>query len=1150
MIKINLYSFLFFLIDISITRITNNNKRKLMKIQNIDDLIYINNSNVNATYITSTLSDNGDVYITINTEKFNSLKRFIYIINSDFTQESKTMTIDSISQNIYPLMAILKINMTKYISTFSHKGLFELIDYNKEKVYYSSFEKITNKHSIIYKNTFISLKYYNYSNYILNTFIDKFSSEFIIQKYYYKNPDITQFRIKIKEKNCGKAFINSSVTCFEIDNYIECLYTSSNLIYTVSIFEILNLTNIHNEAIENSVIKSSGLFSKCIYIKKNIGAFIYFIDNNQFPILQFKTLLNDKNEYKLNNLFEPISLNSHCAFPIKANYIYNDIIKTNENNIIYISTNYDGIEIYIIFLKLLNNDKNILINNYKIKINEKFDIKIYKDITAFSLNGLLGIGITNKNSELSENNTYSSFFVIGNLTVNDDININIPYNINIFDEENNFKININEIIEKIGINNNIFGYNIDGIKIISLLDELKLGFYIYSNNFGMKIKTNDIISKNDIISFKMINDIGVKLGNYSFEYVIVIKEPEYEDYISYAYLVEYFPNNDTIDNNIIYKSYFKPDTFSGRKAIINFSVNECYNKCKSCSYYGDDLYHHCDICSIDFPFSFKILNGFNCLLECPENFILIDNKFCLNISNDLNLENDCKKNFYIDENEQINCIDDDICIDKYPHLDKNIKNMCTNCIVKYKNICYIECPENTCINQDINLDTCIDINENTKVINQICFENFQNIANNIKEMNDNNIIIQNNPNLKVYAYEINKDINYFEENKLTYIYFNNIKDILFKSFNLDNNTNIYALIVDSTSKYSNSSINDYGFVLLLENGTELNLLNIKEEFRVNISIPIINLNLTNYNYAIVFSEQGYDIYDKHNEFYHNICTPGYLDEDDLTLKDRKNEIYPNNITMGKTNCEYILTDLNNQRFIYNCNITSINQNNTNNNFLSFFENEGKNENFLNYILDMVNYKVLNCSNLFLDLNNYRHNKAVIICTVCIFFSVLFLVLFFCRGISKIRIIMYNEIPTDKKIKQLIIEKLKINKIISSSNPLKKISNKNLYNNKNKRTVKFKVDNKILNYKDSNDKFNRTNFTFSNERKKTNRTLSHNIYKKKKSKNKRYLYTYNLENKNNKMNKNNKKNVIEIEYDYLPFTMALRLEKRNLFYILD
>ena len=51
--------------------------------------------------------------------------------------------------------------------------------------------------------------------------------------------------------------------------------------------------------------------------------------------------------------------------------------------------------------------------------------------------------------------------------------------------------------------------------------------------------------------------------------------------------------------------------------------------------------------------------------------------------------------------------------------------------------------------------------------------------------------------------------------------------------------------------------------------------------------------------------------------------------------------------------------------------------------------------FLNIILDMVNYKVINCSTLFFNIDNFRHNKAVMICSTSIFISVLLLIIFFC-----------------------------------------------------------------------------------------------------------------------------------------------------------
>ena len=125
------------------------------------------------------------------------------------------------------------------------------------------------------------------------------------------------------------------------------------------------------------------------------------------------------------------------------------------------------------------------------------------------------------------------------------------------------------------------------------------------------MEQNELILDNDLISFKMVSDIGVSLGNHSIEYEIIIKEPEYDNFVSDS--VEYHPNNDNnndIDSN--FREYYKEDYLSTRKAYIYFSVNECHKTCKSCKYYGDDMNHHCDICSEHYPFSLSIINGNKC----------------------------------------------------------------------------------------------------------------------------------------------------------------------------------------------------------------------------------------------------------------------------------------------------------------------------------------------------------------------------------------------------------------------------------------------------------------------------------------------------------------------------------------------------------
>ena len=62
------------------------------------------------------------------------------------------------------------------------------------------------------------------------------------------------------------------------------------------------------------------------------------------------------------------------------------------------------------------------------------------------------------------------------------------------------------------ISNNIFNYLIAGIKITSDLNESNIGFYIYSNKTEKKVDQNELITINDVITFK-VSDFGVKLGN-------------------------------------------------------------------------------------------------------------------------------------------------------------------------------------------------------------------------------------------------------------------------------------------------------------------------------------------------------------------------------------------------------------------------------------------------------------------------------------------------------------------------------------------------------------------------------------------------------------------------------------------------------------
>lgn len=133
---------------------------------------------------------------------------------------------------------------------------------------------------------------------------------------------------------------------------------------------------------------------------------------------------------------------------------------------------------------------------------------------------------------------------------------------------------------------------------------------------------------------------------------------------------------------------------------------------------------------------------------------------------------------------------------------------------------------------------------NSKIINQLCFPNFQSILIDIKEISDYHKIITSTGNSSIYGYKIDENIEEYNiNNNLIYINFIDTKSEIFEAFNLDNNsTNIYVLIVDIPNNSGNTT-NDFCFMLVLENGTELNINKLNK----------LN-NLKNINFIYIFHQ--------------------------------------------------------------------------------------------------------------------------------------------------------------------------------------------------------------------------------------------------------------------------------------------------------
>ena len=182
--------------------------------------------------------------------------------------------------------------------------------------------------------------------------------------------------------------------------------------------------------------------------------------------------------------------------------------------------------------------------------------------------------------------------------------------------------------------------------------------------------------------------------------------------------------------------------------------------------------------------------------------------------------------------------------------------------------------------------------------------------------------------------------------------------------------------------------------------------------------PITNEKLINYELAKYFNMQGYNIFNKNDKFYKDICSPAYINNNDITLKDRYADIYPHDIQTCPKDCEINGLNLTAKIFICDCAIKE--QSNyeyelmNKEQIFNFFKDYN---NLVEYFSDMFNYKIIKCYKLVFDINNFITN-IIFFFTISTYMASLSLLIFFrIFGYKKIRLYLYNNLNTLKKLKK-------------------------------------------------------------------------------------------------------------------------------------
>ena len=384
-----------------------------------------------------------------------------------------------------------------------------------------------------------------------------------------------------------------------------------------------------------------------------------------------------------------------------------------------------------------------------------------------------------------------------------------------------------------------------------------------------------------------------------------------------AYPYNYNNGQKCLDDCSKEKLYFEPENNKCYKDCINNNLNDkTYNYKNKCisrdevpkNYILDEKNNYVSKCNPTTEYEFNN----ECYTTCPDGTHLDENK-CI-----------CNKLYYLKGEEYV-CIQSKVCPNEYPYL-KIGSSECSNCPVVYKGECLLECPEGTCLTQiNQNLATCVDKLGDTKILAGLCFDDFIIILDQIGNLDTSNKVMNEYPSISLNIYNDKIDlvevINNNENNNLTFIDINKCAEKIKSYYKLNSIQLLCVISVDMLTKWSNKSTNDFDFEIYLENGTQIEDLSPCYDEPITVSVPITNLDLVNFEYAEIFYEQGYDIYNLSSSFYNDRCTAASLNGNDITLEDRVSDIYPGKVSFCPKGCELTSTDIEKKRFICSCNVS-------------------------------------------------------------------------------------------------------------------------------------------------------------------------------------------------------------------------------------
>jgi hypothetical protein len=839
------------------------------------------------------------------------------------------------------------------------------------------------------------------------------------------NNDNINFNIEIDDNIYISLFENNLI--FTNTNYIEPFILNLNLNYSFKDSYLLENTNIYSNIIILNIIDLRIEYIFNSYIINDI------LINENNKIINFSNILKNNLSLLFPDYYDKLSLN------FNYNNLYNESIIVNnllveiykndkiENYIINISENYIGV--YEIEIKF-----DLYSNNFQI-LNENSIKFILKDIRFNLLNNILNTNIDLLNN-ISIYNVKNIFDIIEEFNlifnqINTTINfflysgLKLDFNRKNYKFENyNFKFNSNIYYEKeftCFINIELYNINTEFDLEFNFFDKK---YNILLNNIYDKIFTTYIIEDN--FNYNIINNL-INLENYCNNNLFGFNKSDFNyDLIENNYI--------KIENNILkLNNEFQYSIYSN---LIDLKVN-IYSEYKNFKLLIYDLRYSL-LLNLNLILNKNIINIYNDLefsnLNLNKNQIIFDNLFNTNfyeIINNSNIEFNINNYFkeytisfdysinfdYIDidlDNNKysinLNIIDkrynlisnllnfdlilniDDNIIDLYNILEFNnlgfdkenisFSNILLNNYYTYNNNYLIEFYTNKFINKhNIELTYIINNEYNESIILNIIDKRYNILINDLIN-NKNNIIIENNSNIKLnnyfetYGYLINfSNINYDYNNSLLILYndeiivqniYINSNFLLDINFSIENNISCniifnvfdkrYNLLLNEITDNINNILNIYNisnistlyFNNINKKGNIVDFLTDSEYFEFDNSNLYLN---TNYYNIYIYKEFNINI---------KLLILEFSNLKEITIFDKRYDILLNEIKNYEViNLEINIDNLQNINYYLN----------------NYFDFKGH---YINNIFE-TNFETIYENNQYnYKLNNFNLNNYIII----------------------------------------------------------------------------------------------------------------------------------------------------------------------------